>query len=365
MDIADRSGLAAQVPLVVYESAPLSMVRWIEVEGASDAIAVVGTADGGPDADCLSTYAVRLSGNVVEAERVNAISHNGRVTDIVPWSERRTLLTASSDGHVRGIPYEALGDSLETLRPVCTLPKTARGRESVMGVAALPNDHIVAVGSGGTLQVADVETGEVLTSVQSADAIGFRSCNAEFGQGSCEFVTVGGSGVCAVWDERTFGSSREPVSQLRHPNPTASPVRAAVDHGKSHFVLAGTTIGEVAIWDRRSGESSPINRISIHDGFIWDVRVLVNPGPGLLLSCGEDGSVWLMDFGAASARHPFGTASAVEPWRAELTEGDVRNISSSVGKTLGVNSVDAHPEADLIAYASDSAVVSFGSLYKT
>jgi hypothetical protein len=54
-----------------------------------------------------------------------------------------------------------------------------------------------------------------------------------------------------------------------------------------------------------------------------------------------------------------------EIWRAELAMGDVRNVAVEASTTLGVNAVDAHPQADLFAYAGDSAAVTFGSLYSS
>jgi len=107
-------------------------------------------------------------------------------------------------------------------------------------------------------------------------------------------------------------------------------------------------------WDRRK-EEFPVSSTAPHNGQVWDVRV-VNSRPGMLLSCGEDGSVLSWDFLQAAQRG----VGAEEYWTAEMTAAELKQLA--LGKTLGVNAVDVHEKGDLVAYATDSSTLCFTSL---
>jgi hypothetical protein len=354
-------------PDVLFASAPLTRVRWLHV-GGRDAVAAVGSGDGGPGADMITLYAVRTdaSSGGLQSRIVRTMEHAGKVADLSTSGGFAALLVGSSDGHVRALGSD---EGEAGLRDIVALPKCGSGREPVTGVAPLAPRAVAAVGANGTLVSADVETGrEISGVVQRGDAIGFRGCAAVDPQGGHEVVTAGASGVVCVWDVRAAGKTQRPAQTLRHPESRSSPICVTVDASQPHFTVAGTSAGEIGIWDRRGGDGFPLNRVTMHEGFVWDSRVVASSRPGLLVSCGEDARVWLMDFAAAAGHGASGGAAAGwrqagEFWRAELAESDVRSLSAAAGATLGVNSVDAHPRADLFAYTTDSAAVTFGRLW--
>lgn len=365
-------------PVTHFAPAPLSSVRWIPT--TQTAIAAVGSADGTPAADSVSLYSVESGEEGVSAALAARLLHPGRVHGMCAPTDGPALLVASSDGGIRAFRNSDAakidaGDSTEGMELVELgwMPKTAAGREAATGVAMLSHGRFCCVGAAGTLFVSSLE-GAAGSTVQRGDAVGFRGVAAVDPEGAGdEVVAAGASGTASIWDFRTGGSSGKggaPAQVLRHPNVAASMLGVTVDAAQPHFVLAGTNVGEVCIWDRRGGDGFPLNRIALHSGYVWDVRVVSSSRPGLLLSCGEDAGVWLMDFAAAAGRGAVGGVAATwretgEFWRAEVGESDVRNVASDGGRMLGINSVDAHPYADLFAYASDSAAITFGSLYST
>lgn len=358
-------------PVSYFGPAPLAAVRWLEA-GAGDAVAAVGSCGGAEDVVALYEVGV-VRGEGVVAREAAVVEHPGRVTGMVAGVGGDGLAVCSSEGGVRVLQGGV--DGAELLR-VGGMPKSGGGGGGVLepaaGVCVLAGGRLCAAGGAGSLVVVDVARGESAVAVSRGDAVGFRGVAAVDPDGGDLVVAAGASGVAGVWDfrERPGGGPARggPTQELRHPERGVGVLGVAVDAAQPHFVLGGTTGGEVAVWDRRGGGELPLGRVKLHDGAVWDVRVVRSSRPGLLLSCGEDGGVWLMDFAAAAARSGLAGAGAAwmesgEFWRAELAAADVRNVAAPAGVTLGVNAVDAHPSADLFAYAGDSAAVTFGSLY--
>lgn len=325
-------------PALCFGHAPLSRVRWLP-DGTSKATAVVGTADGAPGADELTFYNVSVL-NTVEASLLDTVPHPGKVSDLSAFEGG--VLAASTDGHVR------LFRPQTPTSVIAELPTLSAGRrEPVAAVAALPGGVVLTFGAHGTLH--SPEGG-----IQPrADPVGFRAAAA---LDRATAAAAGLSGDVGIWDARAGR-----VQTLGGGNGACC---VSADPAQPHFVLAGTLGGELAVWDRRMADA-PVGRVALHDGPVWELAVVASR-PGLLLSCGEDSKVWLMDFSAASGRAAMGTAADKwrdkgEHWRAQLTQSDLRDVGAL--STLAVNSVATHPMADLYAFVSDSASVTFGSLY--
>lgn len=349
-------------PTIMFSTAPLTRVRWLPIAGR-EAVAVAGSGDGGPEMDGVSFYVVRTEKRAVEARLARAVRHTGKVNDIAVSRTTGLLYCGSSDGSLRTMLSYSWDENDVQLHDVIKFPEKGLKHESIMGVAPLEGRQCFAFGACGSLVAADIEKGRTLFTIDHADSVGFRAGGAVDPDGGFEAVAAGSSGDISVWDCRVGGDLSARTAVLKHNGTGVLPLCVAVDATQPNFVLGGTAAGELAIWDRRGGDGYPLSRIALHDGFVWDVRV-VTSRPGLLLSCGEDASVWLMDFGAAAARAAIdGWRETGECWRAQLTQSDLRNVSAQIPATLGVNSVCAHPSADLYAYTSDSASVTFGSLY--
>lgn len=354
---AIRTGVEAiypsKEPVIVYTPAPLTCVRWLPYGGRA-AIAAVGSGDGGYDS--VSLYGVTSESTGVHCQLEREIDHNGKVYKIGISELDGSMFTASSDGWVRCMAEGKWEDENEGLQDVVRLSEVCGREEGVVGVAIV-GQSVVAAGEHGSLCVADVESGE--TWGRQFDDVGFHDVVAVDGNGS-QVVTAGGCEV-AVWDIRT-GSS----AGLRHPT-TVPAMSVAVDKGQPHFIMAGLRNGEVCVWDRRGVESYPVNRMQLHEGPVWDVGVVSSSKAGLLLCCGEDGMVWLVDFAAAGYRGGIGSAERSwydrgEFWRAQVKQSDLRNVVGS-NDVLGINSVNSHASADLFSYTSDSGSVAFGCLY--
>lgn len=351
-------------PHVVYAKAPLTCVRWLPASGA-DAVAVVGTGDGACEEDMLYFHSVHMDRGAVVSRPPRELEHPGKVNDIATSRVSGTAFFASSDGGVRCLPTEHWSHPDASLEPVAELPAYGLRPEAAVGVAPLAGGSVMAFGASGTLIVADPNLGEDVAHIANADAVGFRSAAPVDPDGGFLAAAAGSSGEVTVWDSRGRTRDSACAHALRHPVRGTLPLCVAVDATQPNFVIAGTASGELCIWDRRGVDKFPLSRVAVHDGFVWDVQVVASR-PGLLLSCGEDASVWLMDYGNAAKRAPTGTLGdswleAGEYWRAQLTQSDLRDVSPL--NMLGINSVCAHPQADLYAYTSDSASVTFGSLY--
>lgn len=353
------------LPETTFMHAPLGTVRWMQSD--HEALLAVGSADGTPKSDFLAICAAQITREGMQTCLRHKIVHSGKVTDLSPSSDAVCLATSSTDGLIRGLRENDMHRSSSVgLFDIAGFPHSGLRREAAKGVCRLISPSIVGVGASGTIVVADVERCVATDSIARGDAVGFHACCAIDPDGGNEILTAGASGVTGVWDFRAAGRARSPCQFLRHPNPAASSFGVTADSSQSHFVMAGTSVGEIVVWDRRNDEY-PINRIKLHDGIVWDARVLTSARPGMILTCGEDAKVWLVDFAAAASRGLIGGPVSTwhtsgEHWRAEVTEADVVNIAASAGTTLGVNSVDAHPESDLFAYVSDSASLIVGTL---
>lgn len=364
-----RTGVEAILPQVckphvVYAKSPLTCVRWLPSPGA-DAVAVVGTGDGACEQDRLYFHSVHMERDAVVSRPPRELAHPGKVNDIATSRVSGTAFFASSDGCVRSLPADHWGRPNASLARVVQLPTIGVRAEAAVGVAPLAGGHVMAFGASGTLVIGDPASGEEVAHLPAADAVGFRAAAAVDPDGGRLAIAAGSSGDVTVWDSRARTRASACAHTLRHPLRGTLPLCVGVDATQPNFVIAGTASGELCVWDRRGVDALPLSRVAVHDGFVWDVQV-VPSRPGLLLSCGEDAAVWLMDYGNAAKRAPTGTLGdswleAGEYWRAQLTQSDLRDVAAS--PMLGINSVCAHPQADLYAYTSDSASVTFGSLY--
>mmetsp|Transcript_22599 Transcript_22599/g.90575 ORF Transcript_22599/g.90575 Transcript_22599/m.90575 type:complete len:402 (-) Transcript_22599:1797-3002(-) len=321
------------VEKVLFSGKVLSTVRWLE----SGSSAVVGSAEGEPGEDFVRIYEDGENGIDLKHECV----HPGKVFDLeVTIGDRNSVLCASSDGTVR-----LYLNSKSAMERVGAFP---RG-EAAAGVAALSERAAAGAGSEGSIAVMDIETGVASAERAGGDGIGIRAASRLT---SDDFATAGISGFVSLWDCRQGLSA--PSQRLRYPRSRAALLCIDADRAQTHYVFCGTDMGEVVCWDRRK-EEFPVSSTAPHNGQVWDVRV-VNSRPGMLLSCGEDGSVLSWDFLQAAQRG----VGAEEYWTAEMTAAELKQLA--LGKTLGVNAVDVHEKGDLVAYATDSSTLCFTSL---
>lgn len=362
-----------RAPCTVFEEAPLSCVRWLG-GGGGDALAAVGGASG--DGDSVSLYSVGMGGgeDTVSARLEISMPCAGKIMGMaggVGGGAVGGLGVACGDGGVM-----VLGGSVEDgLHEICAMPKADDGsREPAADICVVSDDRLCVVGGNGSLLVADASGAGVVDVIPRADGIGFRAVAAADPEGGDVVVAAGASGVCGIWDWRVGRRDKRAAGELRHPERGVSTTSICIDSAQPQYVLGGQSNGEVVVWDRRyagdaavGGEKAailPLTRLALHTGCVWGLGVVRNARPGLLLSCGEDGLVWLMDFGAAAARSAaVAWSEGGDFWRAQVARGDLRNVAAGVGTMLGINSIDAHSQADLFAYTSDSASVTFGSLY--
>lgn len=346
-------------PVLAYASAPLTTVRWLPAPGR-EAVAAVGSGDGGPGRDFLSLYKVYASGGIVSANMSREFDHSGKILRLATSAASDALFVGSSDGGVRSLRLDSWEES--DLECVYRMPKRAVRAEAVSGLAPLAGNRVAALGGDGTLVVIDVEQSRAIGKAEMADPVGFYDGAAVDAEAGNEVVSAGAGGEVTIWDSRIIGTGRGSIQTLEHPAVGITTRCVTTDAAQPHFVIGGTRNGEICAWDRRGKEPYPLNRVSMHDGVVWETRVVSSSKPGLLLSCGEDSKVWLIDFAAAAGREAVLGCESGEFWRATITQSDVRNI---VGwdSVLGINGVDAHGTADLYAYTSDSGAVAFGSLY--
>ncbi|PXF47855.1 Nucleoporin Nup43 [Gracilariopsis chorda] len=330
-------------PLITVTSAAQNCIRWLP-NVSEDAVGVIGSGDG--ENDFLTFYSVTAK-EELDYKSIVEVAHEGKVNKISVTDEGQ-VYTASSTGSVYTI--SGLDPHKKTLHKICDIEKFGKP-ESVSSVASSAIG-LVAAGVHGSLMIIDNNTGQV-SSLQF-DEVGFRDLISVDERGT-EIVTAGCD--IAVWDVRSGDRT-----DLIHPGKCVATC-VGIDPGQPHFVMGGMRNGELAIWDRRS-DSLPFNRIGLHSGPIWDLGVVSSSRAGMLLSCGEDGNVNLVDFTKAGDRGGFGSIEQAfcdqgEFWRAGLSLADITSVTR---EALAVNSVNSHRSAALFAYATDGGVLGFGNL---
>lgn len=330
-------------PVYCFNSAPQRSVRWMPT-AANHAIAVVGSADG--EEDFLTFYAVTAKPDV-EVKCIREAAHSGEINKLCV-TEDSQIFTASSNGTI----YTTSGKEDETsaMRKVYDMEK--HGKVEGISSVARTSIGLVAGGVHGSLMIIDIETGQA--SGLQFDEVGFRDLISVDECGS-EIITAGCD--VAVWDVRSGDRI-----DLNHPGKGVATC-VATDPGQPHFVMGGMRHGELVIWDRRS-DSVPLNRVGLHCGPMWDLGVVSSYRAGMLLCCGEDGNVNLVDFAAAGDRGGFGSIERAfceqgEFWRSSVLPSDVASIAH---EPFAINGVSSHRDAALFAYATDSGTVGFARL---
>ncbi|KAI0564842.1 WD40/YVTN repeat-like containing protein [Gracilaria domingensis] len=335
--------LSTRPPAVSFTAATQTCVRWLPNE-AEHAIALAGSGDG--EQDTLTFYGVTARQEVAY-EKVQELPHKGKVNKICVTDEGQ-IFTASSAGSIYTL--SGADPSKAVTRKVYDMEKLGK-MESIASVA-YSSVGLIAAGVQGSLMIVDISTGKA--SGLQFDEVGFRDLISVDERGT-EIITAGCD--VAVWDVRSGDRT-----DLTHPGKSIATC-VCTDPGQPQFVMGGMRNGELVIWDRRS-DSIPLNRIGLHSGPIWDLGVVSSSRAGLLLACGEDGHVRMVDFACAGDRGGFGSMERTycdqgEFWRARVSPQDISNLAR---ETMAVNSVDAHRSAALFAYATDAGVVGFGSL---
>lgn len=344
---ASRSTLA-------FRSAPQTCVRWLRT-GGREAIAMVGSGDG--QVDEISFYGVWTDGDGLHHAVRRELPHTGKVTALDAGSDG-LLAIGSSRGNVQVLRAEDWAESWPT--DVGDIARIRGREESVVGVVAL-GDRVCVAGEHGSICMMTVEAGKGMGECaawgEQFDGVGLYALSV-VNEGAGQVVGAGGCGV-TVWDVRN-GSVRSRVQHPAHQVATA----VTADLAQPHIIIAGFRNGEVCVWDQRAGDNAdPVSRAAVHDGPVWDVRVVTCSRAGRLMTCGEDGRVLLLDYALAAARDATESWSGNgEFWRAAIRTGDVRSLIGNSRLALGVNGIDAHWSAELFAYVSDSAQVGFGAL---
>lgn len=329
-------------PSLHVRAAAVSRIRWLR-GGERDAIAAAAISGDDP---LIALYAVRADAGVVSSRLKRDVSTPSHVAAMAAGTDG-LLVTGCVDGSLL-----ALSGSKEEseLQKVGQLP----GGEAIAGVDVLRGNSAVAAGDHGTLSLVDLNESPVWTA--RADDVGFRAL-AACGDAGEHAVTAGAAGV-TVWDVRCATHSALKLSG----NGAALATAVAADASQPHFVQAGLRDGAVVVWDRRAPQAT-LGRVDAHNGPVWDVRVIAcTARPGRLVTGGEDGQMWVLDYACAAARAGGeGWSESGEVWRATIAE---REDVHQIGKTekLPVNSVDAHDEAALFAYGTDGAAIVFDAL---
>lgn len=350
-DARDRVGVIPS-----FCAATQMAVRWVGHPGR-DAIAVAGSSDG--IVDQLSVFAVRTdtSGSLTKELR-RTILHNGRVAALASSGSDGLLVSASVHGTV-----SVLTDVEHSELEIISSPKNDTfSRDGAVDLCLLDSQVCVA-GERGSLYLIPLDeqgrSSQISNPEQTSDST-LRAISAV--DVATPLVAAAGANGVTIWD---FRDRQETTRLISRANQCISAV--TTDISQPHFVLGGSINGVVYTWDRRMSSGSrcpPLTYAHIHQGPVWDISIANAGRPGRVLTCGEDGSICLADFGAANLRNTEnGWNYSGNFWSNDVDDIDISRVYGDKYNGLGINSVDAHFSAELFAFASDSAIVGFGKLY--
>jgi len=324
-----QSGKSAALSSVIYLSSPVHVIRW--VPDAEQPILFAATCADEPGTDFVATFTLDTQNHC--AHQVARCPHPGGVQALVTVGQR--FVSGSSSGYIA--LSEVDGSNLRGI-----------GRLEASGCAALVAldgaTSLAAVGDNGSIASIDLSTQQVVLSDEKLDQSLF-GCSAAASLHASEVVVAGCAPHLEIIDLRRRPSTMG--ERLFHPNPNMSFESIAVDPAQPTVVFAGSSAGELAIWDRRMGQM-PFARYLLHDGPLWDVRIIPSIA-GRLVTAGEDGTVLIWNFGFNPI---FGSSHRQGPWNAELSTEDVYRVADS--GSFAFNSVDPHPQSGLLAFGSDN-----------
>ena len=298
-----------------------------------------------------------------------------------PNPDRSQLVLGTDTGFVCIVAVESVGARGYGLVAEKALKiKAFAPGAAVTAVSVASQQQVVAVTDAGGIFLVDLEAIQAVAASSVSDSaivkVGAVDNSALYDvtalQDSRVFVTAGASPVAQlkIWDPRagggSVGGSIRGGSTVGGAGERAPPVAlfsdgsvgnvgytSVVSHPtRRDIVAAGTSDGELVIWDIRQTRSV-VNRLKQHrpGTMVTDLRFDMHQ---VLYSCGADGAALKWDF------HAYGTAGSVPEFdHASSTERlSVEALwPTPPGMAAAANTVDVHPHRDAAVVAYDDGAV--------
>lgn len=300
----------------------------------------------------------------------------GKVTDVAeirPGESRGgcLLAAASSKGVVEIFNVGSTRQQSQIITTLGGQAEVMKHRESIVGITLTEESggQLVALGSAGSICIFDIETGQLVSCVDTSSRLGFL-CGTGLEKNMLATGTM--CGRVSLWDLRVQTSTRntqQAVSKvaltLMHPHVNTRIRCLTADPAAYTYIMGGTLDGELVTWDRRKVAETiirddlqclPVSQTTAHTGPIWDVRVAGGVS-GRLVTAGEDGHALAWNYQTAAARRGSSTVfTDLDPWASSITSSDVHILSEN--RFSSCNSIDVAPDNNVLACAYESGTLS-------
>ncbi|KAJ3161464.1 Nucleoporin Nup43 [Geranomyces michiganensis] len=261
----------------------------------------------------------------------------------VAWADATVLLAAAANGvSTYKIHLEGVETAEEDIDPNSVFELVGINAPLGKGVGLHAIDvrglEFAAAGDDGRVAIARMNG----QSVRIMGGLDTSRIAAIQWRGANELVTASSSGQLTLIDIRQTGPGLRLSDQANPP----TPLNCLTIHPSQNDKLAtGDANGVVGIWDLRNMSEAAVERLNVHSGDVWDVKFHPD-SPGKVISCSEDGSICI-------ARWSPEGVDLNPNW--EPTSGLVRYQSRL--HPLGFNSIDVHPEANVLVAAGDAGAI--------
>jgi len=188
---------------------------------------------------------------------------------------------------------------------------------------------LATAGEDGSLNIISVENQISQRSIVNANSSSTYS--VRFNSPST-LITVGMGGRLLVWDIRS--NSNKPSSVCVY-NESYALTSLCAHPSRSDTLATGSMEGILNIWDIRS-HSTPTSSLQAHSSSVRDLLFLPSQ-PTCIITCGEDGSLSLLDF----------NKDRRDPTKVNYSSEQQSNIQAVplYQSELSINSLDIDPKA--------------------
>ncbi|KAJ3082119.1 Nucleoporin Nup43 [Quaeritorhiza haematococci] len=302
------------------------------------------TAPNAPPSSEDTEYQVRIA---------QSLPHHGQVVDLSFTDDGQYLVSASSLGGI-GM-YAMSGREQGGLKEIGTVQAHSFGPNapaSCNGLAVQPNvadPEIASVGEDGKIAFVRLANGSLSDKHTPQERLALTGITW---RSSTQLVTSSEGGRISIFDRRrrddpgmTFADSSE------RPVPLSC---VAVHPTQNVKIATGNRNGDIQVWDIRNTSAPESKLFRVHSSDVWELRFHPN-NPNQIVSCSEDASVCVLNW---NQQQP---ANDSHFHRSRAQQKPFKKIESLLQK-LSVNSLDIHPDNNILIAAGDAAEITLSTI---